>query len=274
MSSRQEKFWDKFSSWSDAENAWEEQAALAATRCILKVPPKTPCVPAIMPEDARWLRWKALSWVIHKDARWRLVRSLLRHPFKYGKNYLHSLLSRQRYARDGDFLFFGCNNIEAVHALMKSDDVVFVVGFSYCMKPHECPSSRFSSDCLCDLTNDVCRQCFIGKCRHALPSQKTIPLVILTINDIGKHMLSVIDAFPKARVVFLITACEMALEMFGDFGNMVGIQGVGVRLSGRFCNTMKAFELSEEGVKPGLTFPAPKTKRRILDLLRYWRELS
>ncbi len=52
-------------------------------------------------------------------------------------------------------------------------------------------------------------------------------------------------------MVFLITACELTLEMFGDWGNMLNIRGLGVRLDGRICNTMKAFELSEIGIKPG-----------------------
>jgi hypothetical protein len=107
---------------------------------------------------------------------------------------------------------------------------------------------------------------------HSLPHSKTIPVVIPTINAIGNHVLEVIKAFPKHQVLFVITACEMALEMFGDFGNMVGVKGVGVRLGGRVCNTMRAFALSEEGVKPGLTVVLPPAERRMLDLLRFWSE--
>jgi hypothetical protein len=66
----------------------------------------------------------------------------------------------------------------------------------------------------------------------------------------------------------MITACEMTLEMFGDWGNMVGIKGIGVRLDGRICNTMKAFELSEEGIKPGLTVVLDDTQGQMLDLIK------
>ncbi|MCB1213054.1 MAG: hypothetical protein KDK40_02025, partial [Chlamydiia bacterium] len=64
------------------------------------------------------------------------------------------------------------------------------------------------------------------------------------------------------------TACEMTLRMFADWGNMVGIRGIGVRLDGRICNTMAAFDLSERGIKPGLTVVLEETQRRILQLLR------
>lgn len=60
----------------------------------------------------------------------------------------------------------------------------------------------------------------------------------------------------------------MTLKMFGDWGNMVNIKGIGVRLDGRICNTMKAFELSEAGIKPGLTVVLPHTQRKILSLLK------
>jgi hypothetical protein len=49
---------------------------------------------------------------------------------------------------------------------------------------------------------------------------------------------------------------------------MVGIQGIGIRLDGRICNTMKAFELSERGIKPGLTVVLDETQRKILELIQ------
>jgi len=69
----------------------------------------------------------------------------------------------------------------------------------------------------------------------------------------------------------MITACEMTLEMFGDLGNMVDIKGLGVRLDGRICNTMKAFELSEMGIKPGLTVVLDDSKKQMLELIRLRR---
>ena len=66
----------------------------------------------------------------------------------------------------------------------------------------------------------------------------------------------------------MITACEMTLEMFGDWGNMVNLRGVGIRLDGRICNTMRAFELSERGIKPGLTVVLDETQKAMLRLIR------
>jgi hypothetical protein len=81
-------------------------------------------------------------------------------------------------------------------------------------------------------------------------------------------MFSIAHNHPDKEVLFLITACEMTLKMFGDLGNMLGCKGIGVRLDGRICNTMRAFALSERGVKPGLTVVLDKTQKRMLSLLR------
>ena len=52
---------------------------------------------------------------------------------------------------------------------------------------------------------------------------------------------------------------------------MAGVRGIGVRLDGRICNTMRAFELSEEGIKPGLTVITPVTQDRFLELVKRMR---
>ena len=148
--------------------------------------------------------------------------------------------------------------------------LLLAVGFSYCQKPHECPSGRFTDQCIADPNNPVCRQCDIGKVVNALP-QKAIPLIIPTVHYIGDQIFNLVHAHPDKQVYFLITACEMTLEMFGDWGNMAGVKGIGVRLDGRICNTMRAFELSEEGIKPGLTLVTESTQQKILDMVKRMR---
>ena len=106
---------------------------------------------------------------------------------------------------------------------------------------------------------------------NALPEKNSVPVVIPTIHYIGGKIFEVVHANPGKKVLFLITACELVLEMFGDWGNMVGIKGIGVRLDGRVCNTMKAFELSEQGIKPGLTVVLDRAHEQMLQLIRHRR---
>ncbi|MDR3624719.1 MAG: hypothetical protein P4L16_06225 [Chlamydiales bacterium] len=260
--------WKEASSFGEAEKNWDEGAKAARKICPLKIPKSLPSMVGITPETQKGLKWKSLKWMIKEDKNRAILKNILQHPFKYPLSFLKSVFKKSSYIRDDDFFLYGIKNVDEFKILLKKPNVLLVAGFSYCHKPHECPSGRFTTSCIHDSENPVCRQCYIGKCVNALPENNVKPLFITTIHYIGEEIFKLVHANPNKQVIFIITACEMTLQMFGDFGNMVGIKGIGVRLDGRICNTMKAFELSEQGIKPGLTVVLDHTQKRILDLLR------
>ena len=267
-------FWDGHKSWEDAERAWDEGEKKAKEAHPLKVLKTLPSMPGISDETAKGLKWKSLKWMIQKDEGMRVFRHIIKNPFVHAFRYLCSLFKKKPYLRDGDFFYYNVENLEQFKKLLADDNTLFVIGFSYCEKPHECPSGRFTDLCIADPENSVCRQCFIGKCVNSLPQNRCKALFIPTIHYIGEQMFEIKAQNKGKKIVFLITACELTLEMFGDFGNMAALQGIGVRLDGRICNTMKAFQLSEQGIKPGLTVVTKPTEKRILDLLAYFRSCS
>lgn len=264
--------WDQHKNWEEAEAAWSKSQGLAEKSHPLKVLKNNPTMVGMTKDTAKNLRWKSFKWMVQKDAGWKILKGFFKHPVRYLYNYLRSLLSKQPFKSEGDFFLYGLTSLNEFETLLKAPNTLFVMGFSYCHKPFECPSGRFTDQCIHDLTNPVCQQCFIGKCVHAAPQKDTIPLYIPTVHYISQQILELIDKHPHQKIIFLITACEMTLNMFADWGNMAAIQGVGVRLDGRICNTMKAFELSEEGIKPGLTVVLDATKQRMLELIRLRRK--
>ncbi len=265
------KIWSEERSWDEAEALWDAGAKTAAESYPLKRLKSLPSMPGMTPETAKHLKWKSFRYILFHREGIRILRSFLRHPFRYGMRYFKSLLKRKSYQRQDDFFLYGISSMEAFLEQASASNALLVVGFSYCQKPHECPSGRFTPDCIRDPSNSVCRQCDIGKVLHALP-EDSIPLLIPTVHYIGEKMFELAHSHPKKKVFFLITACEMTLEMFGDWGNMVGAKGIGVRLDGRICNTMKAFELSEQGIKPGLTVVTQPTQNTILQLIHKLRK--
>ncbi len=265
------RFWTENGTWEEAEKRWDEGASIKEKEHPLKVLKTLPNMPGMAEDTAKNLKWKSLKWMIRKDENFSVLRHVLKSPFKHLYNYFTSLCKSKSYVRDGDFFLYGIDSVEQFRAFLAKEDSLLVVGFSYCEKPHECPSGRFTDACIHDPENPVCRQCFIGKCIHSLPEERTIPLLIPTIHYIANKIFEIIEKNPTKKVIFLITACEMTLEMFGDWGNLSGVRGIGVRLDGRICNTMRAFELSETGIKPGLTVVLEPTKERILNLLKEWR---
>lgn len=268
------KLFNTFHSWEEAEKNWDAGAVDAAQERPLKALVNMPQMPGISADTAKNLKWKSFKWMLTNDHKGEVRRGILRHPFKYGWNFIKSIFKPRAYKREGDLFYYGVAEKEEFKQLLQNPDSLLVVGFSYCHKPFECPSGRFSPECIHDPEHSVCRQCFIGKAINALPEERAVPLAIPTVHYIGGKIFEVKHAHPDKEVLFIITACEMTLEMFGDWGNMAAIKGIGVRLDGRICNTMKAFELSENGIKPGLTVVQEGTQRIILELIRHRRLFS
>lgn len=266
------KHWDSTPSWEEAELSWDERQEETAKEHPLKMLKTLPKMPGITEDTRKNLRWKAFKYMLAHDSDRSVLKGFFRHPLTYSWNYIQSFFKKKSYVRDGDFFLYNVNKVEDFEKRIGDPDTLLVVGFSYCHKPLECPSGRFTDQCIHDATHPTCQQCFIGKVMHALPEKAVIPLFIPTVHYIGSQIFDIAHKNPSKHILFIITACEMTLEMFADWGNMVGIQGVGVRLDGRICNTMKAFELSERGIKPGLTVVLDHTQKRILDLVRTARE--
>ncbi len=265
-------FWDQFKTWDEAEKAWDGEIPEAAKKSPLKLLRTYPTMQGITPDTAKNLRWKSFKWMVMKDRGAEIFLNVMRRPFTHAFNYLKSLFSSRPFTREGDFFLYGIASKEEFVSLLQKQNSLLILGFSYCHKPFECPSGRFTDQCIRDPENSVCRQCFIGKASNAIPEEGVVPVYIPTVHDIGRKVFELKRKHPEKEIIFLITACEMTLTMFADWGNLAGIRGVGVRLDGRICNTMKAFEISEEGIKPGLTVVLDKTQEQMLAWLKISRE--
>ncbi|MGK2914266.1 MAG: hypothetical protein ACSLE5_07400 [Porticoccaceae bacterium] len=268
------KFWQRYDSWADAEKAWDARADGLAEQLPLKTFKKNPNLPGIRRNTRRFLPWKSLSYLHRHDHSGKLRRYFWRHPLRHGIGLVKNLLRGQSYRRDGDFFLYDIADVaEFVHRL-EQPNAVLVVGFSYCHKPFECPAGRFTDQCIHDQSSPVCGQCFIGKAVHSLPEVRVIPLFITTVHYIGEKMIEARAAWPGRDVLFLITACELTLEMFGLVGCAVGLEGVGVRLDGQICNTMKAFAASEIGIKPGMAIVTEPTQARMMAIFRAFAQAA
>jgi hypothetical protein len=262
-----ERYWKQFSSREEATEAWDQGSKEVEKEHPLKLLKSLPKMDGISKETAKNLKWKAIKYMVQHDADGAIRKQVMKHPVRYVKNFVKSALMKKPFTRSGDCFFYGIESVDEFKKLLKDPKRLFVLGFSYCHKPFECPSGRFTDQCIHDPEHPVCRQCFIGKAIHSLPDKNVIALLIPTVHYIGEQIFDIVHLNPEKDVVFLITACEMTLEMFGDLGNMAEVKGIGIRLDGRICNTMKAFELSEQGIKPGLTVVLDETQRLMLSVI-------
>lgn len=238
-------------SFEEQSRTWDEKAEHLQKSHPLKTVRHMPNMPGITQKTRRFLKIKSLYYLLRHDDRKLVRRFILKRPIHYTGKLVKSLCQKQAYTRENDHFYYGISSEQELIDRFAEDDSHLVIGFSYCQKPLECPSGRFTDQCQNDPSHPVCGQCPIGKAMSLLPQDRVTPLIIPTIHYIGEKMFALSQKHKK--LLFLITACEMSLVMFADYGNMIGAKGIGIRLDGRICNTMRAFHLSEKGVKPGLT---------------------
>lgn len=251
--------------WEEFVERWEMRSKVAAKTYPLKNTKKNPKIPHITQETKKNLRWKAFSYILLHDQDWSIISSIAKRPFFYTYRLLRSFFKKMPMRQEDDLFFYGFENEEAFKRALSDKDCSLVLGFSYCQKPLECPSGRFTDQCINSSDNPVCQQCPISKMISFQKRKNTKIIWIPTVHYIGKQMFSLIEE--EKKFIFMITACEMTLKMFADWGNMLGIKGIGLRLQGRICNTMQAFVLSEKGIKPGLTIISEETEKRVFKIL-------
>lgn len=252
--------------------ALNKQKHSATTK--LRIIENHPKIPQITKETARFLKLKSLLYILKEDHKKVIQRYVLKRPFFYIKNFLKSVLKKHAYIQNNDAFLYGISSQEELEQRLLNKNALLVIGFSYCHKPLECPSGRFNAKCLNEKNNPVCAQCLIHKYKSITPSSSSLVFIIPTIHYIGEKMLKIKNRYRNKDVLFLITACEMSLRMFGDFGNMADIKGIGIRLGGRICNTMRAFVLSEKGIKPGLTNVSDQGDELFLKCLKIWNQVQ
>lgn len=258
-------------SWEKFEEKWYENASKAAKIAPLKGASSiNPNIPKIATHEKRWLKLKAFFYLIWHDRKCQILRKFFKNPRFIGRYFL-SIFKKQFHIEEGVFVY-QLRSIHDFYRILNKKNTRFVLGFSYCHKPFECPSGRFTDQCISDQASPVCQQCFIGRSVAYLPKESVDLLIIPTVHYVGEKMLEIKLKYPNKTILFAITACEMTLRMFADWGNAIDICGIGISLEGRICNTMKAFELSEKGIKPGLTWVKSKDEILLLDIIKHWRE--
>jgi hypothetical protein len=144
------KIWNSHDTWEQAEQEWERGAKEAESLRPVKKLNCLPQMPGITSETAKYLKWKSLKWMIVKDHQWKIFKGFMRHPLRYGWQLIRSMLKTKPFVRDGDFFLYGVSSVDEFKGLLSDPQNLFVAGFSYCHKPFECPSGRFTDGCMHD----------------------------------------------------------------------------------------------------------------------------
>ncbi|NGX56451.1 MAG: hypothetical protein K1060chlam5_00694 [Candidatus Anoxychlamydiales bacterium] len=260
------KYFDKFESFKKAEDSWDKKAKELSRIKALKTQ-SNPKNTAILEKENIFLRLKSLFYILKTDKNKKLLKYFLKSPISYSFNLLSSYFLKKPYTYQNDIYFFNIKDEKELNKLLIQKNTILIVGFSYCHKPFECPSMRFSKDCKYDYSNDICAQCFIGKCINTISDPSAIFLNILDINHIGEKLFEIKNSNPNKKIIYILTACTLSIKMFADLSNMLKIKGISIPLDGRVCVNFKNFHLAEIGIKKNITSVREFHKKKILEFL-------
>ncbi|WP_239923143.1 hypothetical protein [Candidatus Chlamydia corallus] len=210
-----------------------------------------PRIPYITKATKRGLRMKTLAYLASlQDAR-QLAYSFLKDPSSFAR-LAKALIAPKPALQKGNLFFYGCTSVDDIIEELGRPNRIFLIGFSYCQKPRACPKGRFNDACQYDPANPTCTSCSIGTMMR-LNARRYHIVIIPTFIDIAQRLYILKKRYPGFQILFAVTACELSLKMFGDYASVMNLKGMGIRLTGRICNTFKAFKLAERGIKPGVT---------------------
>jgi hypothetical protein len=196
---------------------------------------------------------KALKHVLSEDSAHALRKFFFKRFFRNATILLKTLFSSEEKFSTGRYFFHNLTDEKAFKKKLKEKNTLFVFGFSYCQKPFECPSSRFSSTCFFDPAQPICSECLIGKARQSIPPLSEI-LVIPTSFFFIERILALQKKHPSKEIVFLIFACPFAINLFAPWPSLFHLKGISFPLSGSLCTNFPSFKNAEKGEKNGLSF--------------------
>lgn len=263
------KFWENFSSFELANQAWDKKQALLENKKPLK---KVLFDPRIKISFSNFTRIKSLLYLLQKDKKLKLIKFFIKKPLFYLHNLLKSYFSKAPYIVEDNVFLFNLSNFKELKKITDNKDNLFIFGLSYCQKPIECPKKRFSSECIHDYENDICAQCFIGKCSNAINNNDII-LVIPDIYFFSETIIELINKNPEKQIIFVISACELSIKMYSDLANMLKIKGLGLKLSSRVCTNFKSFTYAEKGQKNSVTDLNLCNKELMIEIMKIRSEI-
>ena len=250
------QFWEKFSSLKEAFDYLDEN--------IDSTGKNLPTININSIEKHNFIfKLKSTIYLLKQDR--FFFKTLIKKPLFYIYKILRSFLKSKSYIENNNIFLFNLKNLKSIDKYIQDKSYQIIWGFSYCQKPVNCPKKRFSSECIYDVNNPVCKNCYICKCANLIHKDDKF-LVIPDVKYIGKELIKIHN--DNKKICFVISSCDLSIKMNSDFANMLNIKGMGIKLSGRTCVNFKSFLYAEKGIKSAMTDLTSDLKKVLTDLIK------
>lgn len=213
-------------------------------------------------KSQRFLMVKGFYHIFRQEP-FYVLKTILRRPFSYFWRYILSFKTKRGHIPEGAYLY-GFKDIKSFKKSINTKKSQLILGSSYCQRPKNCPTIRFSS--ICPLENNICYTCPISTYKKLLKRNDSF-IMITTALELGKKIISLQKTHPEKDIIFILSSCDLSQEIFTFFSYILGIKGIAFSLRGNICKNFKSFKHAEEGKKKAQTYLDSKQNMLIKELL-------
>ncbi len=216
--------------------------------------------------SSKILIFKSLRYLLSQDKEGLFWRFFAQNPLLCLSRFFGLFFRREEKISQGGYFFHGLNNLIDLERALCADNTYLFIGLSYCQKPFDCPSQRFSEECRAS-SHPACNECLIGNVSRNFSSHTSCIVTIPTIFFLAKKMMQIKEEHPSKQILFLISACPLSLHFFAPWAHFLHLQGASLPLSGPVCAAFSFFKTAEGGEKRGVTYLLPEQEDQLLALL-------
>jgi hypothetical protein len=198
----------------------------------------------------RFLKINSLIYFLKNDKNNIAISYFLKRPFFYTFNLFLSFF-KESYKKNNDIYFFNIKSLDEFYKKKKNSKIF--IGFSYCQKQRKCPERFFSNKCNFNPSNEICKNCQLG-CFSQKKNKNVHISIITTINEFANEFIQFKKKHPKEEIYFVICACNLSIDMYCNFANMLKLKGIALKLNGHVCKSFNIFKYAEKGMKNKSTY--------------------
>ena len=191
----------------------------------------------------------SLIYLFKNDCKHILKKFFIKNFFKIFFIFF-KIFKKLKKDKFGNFYLINIKNLKSKKKAKK-----IFIAISYCQKPKNCPSKKFSENCFKNSKSEICKNCQFFKISKPL-------YFITTVSEFAKKILQL-----KKDEYFLITACRYSIKKFYKYAYLLNLKGAAFELTKNCCTNFKTFYFAEKGYKKNETFLSKNSQDAFFNFL-------
>lgn len=158
--------------------------------------------------------------------------------------------------RKKGYVLINVTNLSQLIKSISNSPKDLVVMLSYCIKPIECPSGRFSDKCRPRLSSRVCEKCPLKDIKFKTNKIGCDFYIDYKTKEMVKdYLIPTFREFQQTSKFkpLIVVSCPMGLNRFLEAAIIIGFKGIGFYLTKGICKTAEHYKKGDTSKKKEIT---------------------